>query len=226
MKAILLLGMTFIRQNRWLTLAFVAWPFLLSAFEWSPYHAPNPDDISAMLQQEIFYGLGIAMFLASSAIYNEKRSRRILGVLSKGVSRAQYLVGLLAGSTVFGFLYFIAIAASLLWVLASFDLTQIGILLICGLFATAWIVALALLFSVVLHPILAAVVAGAIAFAPLALNSIPALLPLSAIVRTMTSTPAQHFPSLSIFIAALESAAFVLIGSGLFQYSDVAVNVE
>jgi ABC-type transport system involved in multi-copper enzyme maturation permease subunit len=180
-----------------------------------------------MLQQEIFYGLGIAMFLASSAIYNEKRSRRIIGVLSKGVSRAQYLLGLLAGSTAFGFLYFIAIIASLLWVLggASLDLNQIGILLVCGLFATAWIVALALLFSVVLHPIFAAVVAGAIAFTPMALDGVSVLLPLNAIVHTVTSIPAR-FPSLSIFIAAVECAAFMLIGSGLFQHSDVAVNIE
>lgn len=225
---VLLLAASFLRQNRWLMLAFVGWPFLLAAFEWSPHHAANLDDVNAILQQEVFYGLAIADFLASAAIYNEKRSRRIVGVLSKSVSRAQYLLGLLGGSTVFGGVYFIAVAASLLWLrgFGSADLHQTAVLVICGMVASGWIAALALLFSVVLHPLLAAAIAGVIGFAPLALTGASTLLPLTEIMRGMSSLSNQQFGWPSILMSVVESALFVVIGSALFQRVDVAVNLE
>lgn len=228
MKAVLVLAASFLRQNRWLMLAFVGWPFLLSAFEWSPQHTANLDDVKAIMQQEIFYGLAIVDFLASAAIYNEKRSRRIAGVLSKGVSRAQYLLGLVVGSTVFGGMYFIAVAASLLWLLgtSAAELHQGAILVIDGVVAMAWIAALALLFSVFLHPMLAAAISGVIAFAPLVMTSSSVILPLTTMIRGMSPLPGSQFAWPSIFIALLESAVFVLVGSPLFQRSDVAVNLE
>src|SRR5690242_15486374 len=95
MIPVLLLAKSFIRQNRWLLIAFVLWPFLLGAFTWSPEHRANKTEAMEILQQEVFYGVAVVAFLASSAVYNEKRSRRIIGVLSKGISRGQYLCGLL-----------------------------------------------------------------------------------------------------------------------------------
>ena len=228
MRAVLLLAGSFIRQNRWLMLAFVGWPFLMSAFEWSPHHAVNLEDVNAILQQEVFYGLAIADFLASAAIYNEKRSRRIAGVLSKGVSRAQYLLGLIAGSAVFGGVYFVAIAASVMWLLgsSSSELHRAAVLMICGIVASGWVAALAVLFSVVLHPILAAAIAGIIVFAPLAMTGDSIFLPLTVLVRGMTSLSARDFEWPSILIALVETAIFLLVGSPLFQRSDVAVNLE
>src|ERR1700738_3219775 len=108
MIPILLLAQSFIRQNRWLLLAFVLWPFLLGAFVWSPHHGAARDDVSAIMQQELFYGVAVVAFLASSAIYNEKRSRRIIGVLAKAVSRAQYLLGIVLGTACFAVVYFAA----------------------------------------------------------------------------------------------------------------------
>lgn len=149
-------------------------------------------------------------------------------MLSKGVSRAQYLLGLVLGSTVFGGVYFVAVAASLLWLLgtSAAELYQGAILVISGVVAMAWIAALALLFSVFLHPMLAAAVSGAIAFAPLAMTSSSMILPLTTMIRGMSSLPGSQFAWPSIFIALLESAIFVLVGSPLFQRSDVAVNLE
>jgi ABC-type transport system involved in multi-copper enzyme maturation permease subunit len=123
MTPVLLLAKSFIRQNRWLLLAFVFWPFLLGAFVWSPHHAAARSEVSELLQQEIFYGVAVATFLISTAIYNEKRSRRIIGVLSKAVSRAQYLVGLVLGSGFFALVYFVAVGTSLIWLAGVSDST-------------------------------------------------------------------------------------------------------
>src|SRR5690349_17241822 len=70
MNVMALLARNFVRQNRWLLLAFVLWPFLLGAFEWSPHHAADPETVAGLLKQEIFYGVVVVQFLASSAIYN------------------------------------------------------------------------------------------------------------------------------------------------------------
>src|SRR5690348_18358985 len=90
MNVMALLARNFVRQNRWLLLAFVLWPFLLGAFEWSPHHAADPETVAVLLKQEIFYGVVVAQSLSSSAIYSEKQSGRIVGVLSRAGRRTGY----------------------------------------------------------------------------------------------------------------------------------------
>ncbi|PYX95732.1 MAG: hypothetical protein DMG63_18455, partial [Acidobacteria bacterium] len=69
MIPVLLLAKSFLRQNRWLLLAFVALPLLLGAFLWSPHQSASRQDVAEMVQQEMFYGIAVVTFLASSAIY-------------------------------------------------------------------------------------------------------------------------------------------------------------
>ena len=45
MISVLLLAKNFLRQNRWLLLAFAAFPFLLGAFLRSPHHAASQQDV-------------------------------------------------------------------------------------------------------------------------------------------------------------------------------------
>ena len=163
MMPVLLLAKSFIRQNRWLLLAFVLWPFLLGAFVWAPHHAAARDDVAEIVQQEIFYGVAVAAFLTSSAIYNEKRSRRIIGVLSKAVSRSEYLLGLMLGSGCFAAAYFIAVGVSMIWLLGFSDsIPSISLKVLWqGIIASLWIASLALLFSTFLYPFIAAALAGA-----------------------------------------------------------------
>src|SRR3954469_2521387 len=112
----LLIAKSFVRQNRWLLAVLVVWPLLWGALDWSPNRRVTEPDVAELLQQETFYGVVVITFLASSAIYNDKRSRRIVGVLSKGIRRAQYLTGLALGGVSFAALYFVATAALLLLV--------------------------------------------------------------------------------------------------------------
>lgn len=228
MIPILLLARSFTRQNRWLLLAFVLWPFLLGAFVRVPHHAAGRADVSEIVQQEVFYGVAVVGFLAASAIYNEKRSRRIIGVLAKGVSRAQYLLAFVAGAGCFAIVYFAAIGASIFWLqgYSRLLLSATFSLLIRGVVASLWMASLALLFSTFLFPFIAAALAGMAAFAPFAFSHPNVVLaPVASLLGN--GDPISLVINLAALVSALaESAVFLTLAAFLFARRDVTVSIE
>jgi hypothetical protein len=228
MTPVVLLATSFIRQNRWLLLAFVLWPFLLGGFVWSPHHQAAASEVIEIIQQEVFYGVIVATFLISSAIYNEKRSRRIIGVLSKAVSRAQYLLGLVLGCGCFASVYFIAVCASMLW-LAGVSDSNVSIslaLLLHGLIASLWMASLALLFSTFLYPFIAAAFAGAIGFAPFALSRVNlALTPMPVLLENI-GTGAAMANWEGCGIALCEAMLFLAVATYVFSLRDLTGSIE
>ena len=227
MTVVLLLARSFVRQNRWLLFIFLLWPLVLGAFVWFPHHTATSADVLEIVQQEILYGLVIVTFLASSAIHNEKRSRRILGVLSKAVSRTQYLLGFLTGATWFAAIYFGMMYVSVLWLL-GFSIATRGGLALClnGMIAAIWAVSLSLLLSTFAYPFIAAMLAGAAALAPMLLaGTHPILAPVASLIRNSESFSGTAMPGL-IAIALLESAGFLVIGEQVFTRRDVTANLE
>lgn len=228
MIAVLLLAKSFIRQNRWLLLAFVLWPFLLGGFIWSPQHRANKIEVTEILQQEVFYGVAVVAFLASSAIHNEKRSRRIIGVLSKGISRGQYLWGLLLACGAFALIYFAAVAAAVIWLLRTSGPTVLGCICLIaeGFSAAFWAAALSLLFATFLHPFLAAAVAGSAAFAPLAMSKPNAGIASAAILMSAAGGLAPNIVWPAVAAALLEGMTFTFIAIRIFATRDVTLNIE
>src|SRR5579859_2577392 len=109
MTSIFLLAKAFVRQNRWLLDVFIIWPLLLGALALPRADSVNSEDTIEIVQQEVLYGVAITAFFASSAVYNERRSRRIVTILSKSVSRGEYLTGMLLGVLIFSAAYFAAV---------------------------------------------------------------------------------------------------------------------
>src|SRR5437870_507112 len=56
--------------------------------------APDADDVVFLIKQHAAYAVLLGVTLASTAIHNERKTRRILAVLSKGISRWQYVAGM------------------------------------------------------------------------------------------------------------------------------------
>lgn len=228
MIPVLLLTRNFVRQNRWLLIAFMLWPFLLGAFTWSPHHPANREDVADDVRLEVFYGLVVVTFLVSSAIYNEKRSRRIVGVLSKSVSRLRYLLGLWAGAGCFAALYFVMIDASVFWLMGLSEALlrfEIAVFL-QGVVASLWVSAVGLLFSTFLYPFIAATLAGAIALGPLALSHANVLLaPVVSLLQDADSF-AANFHWAAIAAALAESVLFLMVGAKIFRHRDVTVSIE
>ena len=140
-------------QNRWLFLLLMLWPYAMAAILLLPHDAPDAADVVSMLHQECLYGLALVAVNSSAQLGNEQRSRRIVAVLSRAVSRNNYLFALLLASWlplalyVAGFLISGAFLASS--VQGSFrGLWQMALLqLVVGL----WLGTLSLFFSILLH---------------------------------------------------------------------------
>ncbi|HZD45290.1 MAG TPA: hypothetical protein VE109_04365, partial [Acidobacteriaceae bacterium] len=77
--------------NRWLWMVLVLWPWGMAVILLVGGPHPAPEDVEAALEQQSIYGLALVAFAGGALLGNEQRSRRIVLVLSRAVSRRQYL---------------------------------------------------------------------------------------------------------------------------------------
>ncbi len=83
------------RGNRILLMLLLVWPCILSAIVLASAQGhPAPEDVASILQQELFYGLALVGLGASLALGTEQRAHRTQQVLSRAVSRGEYLLAL------------------------------------------------------------------------------------------------------------------------------------
>jgi ABC-type transport system involved in multi-copper enzyme maturation permease subunit len=80
-------------QNRWLFLLLLLWPYIMALILLYG-GSPDPDDVRWILQQECVGGLALVAVTGSTLLGNEQRTRRIITVLSRSVSRPMYLFAL------------------------------------------------------------------------------------------------------------------------------------
>jgi hypothetical protein len=148
-------------------------------------------------------------------------------VLSKAVSRTQYLLGFLTGATCFAAIYFGMMYLSVI-LLLGFSMATRGGLALClnGTIAAIWAISLSLLLSTFAYPFIAATLAGAAAFAPMLLaGTHPTLAPVASLLRNSESFAGTLRPGL-IAIALVQSAFFLAIGEQVFSRRDVTANLE
>src|SRR2546429_8464367 len=96
-KPILLIALNFVREQRWPIFVLLLWVVLLAVVRLFADLPRERDDLLFIFKQIAIYVIAFSVFFGASAIYNERRSRRILGVLSKAVARDQYVAGLILG---------------------------------------------------------------------------------------------------------------------------------
>src|SRR5437899_5230366 len=89
MRVLLLIAANFLRAQRWRILVLLLWVLVLSALGLAVDVRREREDLLIIFKQLAAYAIAFAIFLGGSAIHNERKSRRILTVLSKGVGRAE-----------------------------------------------------------------------------------------------------------------------------------------
>lgn len=109
-----------LRQNRWLFLFLFLWPWAMSALLLVPSGTTSHGDILSMLREECFYGLALVAFTGSAQLGTEQRSRRIASVLSRAVSRREYLFALLSAAWIPLALYAISFLLSGVFLLSRY----------------------------------------------------------------------------------------------------------
>jgi hypothetical protein len=193
------------------------------------------EDVLFLFKQVAAYGLAFAVFFGASAIHNERKTRRILSVLSKSVGRAQYIGGLLCGIVFAVSIFCFAMALTGTWMLAAvgFPIARVWFLMLALMIASVLAAAVAVLFSTFLNPLFAtlsaiavmAIPAAAVWIDPRWASSIPVFSLVELLIRATFSE--KWTPQWSLLLLGLlESGVCWLAASWVFSRRDIAVAID
>ena len=214
-----------LRQNRILLALLVLWPCAFSGILLAADRKNVAvEDVTAVLQQELFYGLVLTALGASAALGTEQKARRVQQVLGRAVGRSEYLLAL--GASVFlpftGYLLvwmgnaglFAAVLHLHAPMLFSAALVEFG----CGLLLCA----AGVLFSVLLPQTLAAIANGVV-LAALTLagtHGVGGAAGLFTVATGNLTTP-RHALSVGLGEALLAAGALAGLAALLFTCKDL-----
>ena len=236
MRPLLLIAMNFAREQMWPLFFLLLWVLGWIAFGLLADPHGAPDDELMIFRQLAAYAVAFAVFFGSAAIAADLRSRRILAVLSKAVSRFQYLAGLLAGIAIILGVFCLCTGFTASWLLGRFGI-NLGALWfrLLALFAACLVTAaLALLLSTFLPALFAAIGTGMVGgtFALLGMREVSAgsnPIPLYGLLQPLLVGEVGPPPPGSVGLVLLgfaETAALLLLASWIFRLRDLAVAGE
>lgn len=232
MKNVLLIGVNFVREQRWPIFVLLLWVVGLSIVGLMTDLRRHREDVLFIYKQLAVYGIAFAVFFGASAIHNDRRSKRILAVLSKAVGRRQYLCGVLAGIAMALFIYCFCMGFAGSWILgqSGFSVSLLWYLMGSFLIACLLSAAVAVLFSTFLSPLFATLFTGLFIGMPALVGGAWGYaVPVYALVaRLLNASFGQAFhsePTL-LMVALAELIGFWLVASWIFLRRDIAVAVE
>jgi ABC-type transport system involved in multi-copper enzyme maturation permease subunit len=231
-----LIAVNFVREQRWPILVLMGWVVILSILGLVVDPRATRDDVLFIFKQGAAYGVLFAIFFGASAIYNERKTRRILAVLSKSVGRGEYVTGLLAGIALSTGIYWVSMGITGTWVLgaAGFSVQALWVLLCCLVMACILCATVAVFFSTVLNPLFATMatflVLGLPAVAAMRFGSnwaqiLPAYSLIDLLMRASFDARVV-VPWPAVGLAAAEAVFFWLFSWWIFAQRDIAVAVD
>jgi hypothetical protein len=236
MSVVLLIARNFVREQRWPLFFLLLWVVGFAVFGLFVNSQTSAEDALMIFKQLAFYGVVFAVFFGSSALHADLRSRRIFAVLSKAVSRGQYLAGLLAGIAFILGTFCLCTGFSATWVLGRYglDLVQLWWGIVALFTACILMASLTLALSVFLPPLFAAIGSGFLAAFPalLALRGQPLLrlaIPVYALVEPLAEADfniSLHASAATIILGWLETALLALAATWIFSRRDVVAGAE
>jgi ABC-type transport system involved in multi-copper enzyme maturation permease subunit len=235
-RAVFLIGVNFVREQRWPILVLLLWVLLLAFLGLMLDIHRERDDLLLIFQYVAVYVVAFSIFFGGSAIYNERKSRRILAVLSKAVGRQEYLSGLVLGVTLACGIYCFALGLTGSWTLggAGFPVLRVWFLMLSLVIACMLAGTVALMFSTFLHPFLAAGATAAVLGFPVLASYMIAekwvyVIPVYALTSTVLKSTFKH-PGTSVWfpllLALAETVLFWVLSARIFSRVDIAVSVE
>lgn len=232
MKPVLIIAANYVREQRWALILLLVW-VVFGALLVMLGHSDREDALFFIKQQAV-YGVAFSAFLAASAVHNDRRSRRILAVLSKGIERGQYLAGLLSGLMFMAGLYCLAMAAAGSWMLKTVGMPdrQLWYLLALLMVCCALVATVAVLFSTFAPPLVAtaltAVALGigiGLSEAGITNHVLPVLSMMNEIMHYEAGKSLQP-QWRSVFWGLAQAVVLWWLASRVFERRDIAVAVE
>jgi len=234
MRAMFLIGVNFAR-TQWIALAVMS-AYVIGIGGVYRLHTQR-EEVLFFLRWHAGYAIFLATMLAIPALQMERKTRRILAVLSKGIYRWQYMGGILCGCAMISALFCLLIGGTAAWVgqeggIATDGLGPVMLALFCCCVASA---ATGLFFAVFLHPLLAMAATSIILALPLALDQAGlhapwAFFPVAGLFQMLWTT--FHFqPGVdgvpTLIVAALCQTLFFWMATALiFSRRDVTISPE
>ena len=231
--SVLLLGLNFLREQRWGLIVLVAYLLVFGgAFQ---VGGASAEDFSVLLRSLGSYGVAFAGLMAASALHNERRTRRVLSVLSKGITRAEYLAGALCGIMLALGIYSVGLGLMGTWGALRVHTPLAPSWELAGLFLLTFFIAASVgqFFSTFLHPMLAISAAALLLSAEVLLGShaapaVQPLIPAYALYLSLLqfSPAAISVAGKTILMALAHAAAFWVASCVVFSLRDVSAAVE
>jgi hypothetical protein len=233
MRPVLLIAANLLREARWYVLVMVSWVTGLALLVQLDKH-PKPDDVLFVLRQEAGYGIALALMMGAAAIHTDRKTRRIVSILSKAVERRQYIAGLLLGTAYQAliFLFVVGVCGSWLAHRLGLPIAPLWRFLVPPLCASILGAAAGLFCASFLHPLFATTGAGLLLAGQYWLERQVAPehpLALARIIQSFFIFQLQpDWPlALGACTAVLsEAAVFWLLASVIFERRDIAVAVD
>ena len=236
MRTVLLVAMNFAREQRWPILVLMLWVLVMTILGLAVDVRSSREDLLVVFKELAIYGMAFAIFFGGSAIHNERKSRRILSVLSKGVGRRQYLSGLLSGIVLALLLYCFCMGLTGSWVLGlgGFSRSLLWFLMLVILIACLLAAAVSVLFSTFLPPLFATLATGLVLGVPALVSMqfggqwdyIVSVYPLVNTFLKATFDRQWHAEWGTPLLAIAETILFWLLASAIFAVRDIAVAVD
>lgn len=233
MSAILLLAGNFVREQRLVLILMSTWIIVFAGlFAFISDANTRPEELEVFYRQELAYGIAIGVFSGASIVHKERRSRRILAVLSKGIHRVQYLAGVLLGIACVTAMYYGLVAAANSWLIHQMHFEG-GVLTpaIAGWLATQLATVIGLAFGTFLPPLIAAVCAALVSALGMAIPAHPHVFPVSQFLRSAvfaTYADGLRWNGYTGFASAvtIQTAIVFTIAAWIFRRRDITVAVE
>jgi hypothetical protein len=233
MRAIFLIGASFVR-SQWIALAVMS-AYIFGIGGVYRLHTQS-EEVLFFLRWHAGYAVFLPTMMAIPALQMERKTRRVLAVLSKGIYRWQYLGGILCGCAMIAALFCVMVGGIAAWLgqqggFATDGLAAITLALFCCCVAAA---ATGLFFAAFLHPLLATAATSATLTLPVALqqagwNAPWGLFPVASLFRTLWTT--FHFRPVTgvrtlVLTAIGQTLLFWLAGALVFARRDVTISPE
>jgi len=233
MKPVVLIGVNFLRMQRVAMLIMLAYLAAMAALAGVQ---GEPGDLRFFLQQQAFYVVFLITVLAVPAVQGDRKSRRILAVLSKGIHRWQYLAGLFVGCGLAAAIVCLAMGAAsacLAHAIAQ-PLDGAGELVFLVFLGSLAGAAVALFCSLTLHPLLAlgaaaVILAGPLPFTMKGTFNYGALFPVAAVLQRAVAFrvgSAQEGTWTEATILILYTGLFLAAAAAVFARQDVTTSPE
>jgi hypothetical protein len=157
MNKVMLVAMNHLRDQRWILLTMFGYVLFMSSIMGAVVHRPNYEDARFFVEQQMWFAVLFGMFLSTSAVNTDMRTRRLQSILSKAVERWHYLLGLLLGITtaIVSYCTVVALLGLLFSARTGHPLHGLAVFAVSVCIVAVAVESVGLLFGLVLPPIFA-----------------------------------------------------------------------